>query len=106
MRLTGYLVAASLSLSVAVSEATEGEHYQANQQVIQRMRRVSVDSEAISSIGYHRKTRTLEISFKTPAIYRYVEVPRQVYMDLLASDSKGRFFQQHIRGHYPFWKVK
>ena len=65
------------------------------------MRRQSVDSSAISSVGYDVRRSMLEVKFRRGAIYGYLEVPPQVWKDFLKAPSKGRFFSQHIRGQYP-----
>jgi hypothetical protein len=72
---------------------------------IHRMRRVAVASEAISSLGYHRKTQILEIRFRSGEIYRYRPVTPGLFGEFCAAPSKGKFFQTKIRGRYRFWKV-
>ena len=70
-----------------------------------RLRRVAVNSEAIRSIGYHHKTRTLEVQFRSGDTYRYSKVPKPIYDAFVAAESKGRFFQEQVRGRYDYWKV-
>jgi hypothetical protein len=65
------------------------------------MRRKSVSSSAISSVGYDPKSRTLEVEFTSGGVYDYSEVPKKVYESLMAAPSKGRFLAQRIRGRYP-----
>jgi KTSC domain-containing protein len=65
------------------------------------MRRQSVDSSAISSVGYDARRSMLEVEFRRGAVYDYLEVPPRVWKDLLKAPSKGRFFSQHIRGQFP-----
>ncbi|SRR5581483_263214 len=72
---------------------------------IYRLRRIRVESEAIRSIGYHHKTKTMEVQFHSGDTYRYANVPPAVFNAFLAADSKGRFFQEQIRGRYDYWKV-
>jgi hypothetical protein len=66
-----------------------------------------VDSEMLEAISYDEATGTLKATFrKTSETYEYTEVPRQVYEELLAAESKGRFFQKWVIGKsYPFRKV-
>ena len=42
----------------------------------------------------------LEIEFVNGAVYRYLDVPLAVYRDLMSSESKARFYDSNIRGHY------
>ncbi|HKY34711.1 MAG TPA: KTSC domain-containing protein [Polyangiaceae bacterium] len=65
------------------------------------MLRQVVDSQSLRSIGYDKRTRTLEVEFKSGSLYRYANVPLAVWSDLLQAQSKGRFFQQHVRDHFP-----
>jgi hypothetical protein len=60
----------------------------------------------VASIGYSRTLHALEIEFTRGAIYRFLNVPRSVYRDLIATDSKGRFIAQHIRGQFTFVRVR
>jgi hypothetical protein len=41
------------------------------------------------------------LEFRNGRIYRYFEVPLQQYEELLASDSKGRYFGRNIRDRFP-----
>jgi hypothetical protein len=67
------------------------------------MRRVPVESSCIDSVGYD--TEVLEVRFDNGGIYRYFEVPAQLYRQLLAAESKGRFFNHHIRDDYGYVQV-
>lgn len=92
-------------LFAAQFDATAQFLEEAARPTIHRMRRISVESDAIETIGYHRKTRTLEVAFRTGDVYRYASVPRETFLAFLAAESKGRYFQKRIRGRYPFWRV-
>jgi hypothetical protein len=63
------------------------------------MHRVPVESSSIDSIGYEKKV--LEVRFRNGGLYQYFDVPEQLLALLMQADSKGRFFNQHIRGAYP-----
>ncbi|MBC8165530.1 MAG: KTSC domain-containing protein [Bryobacteraceae bacterium] len=106
MKFTGYVLVGFLTaMSLPAAENTDRSS-NSEMPVIHRMRRVSVDSEAIASIGYHRKTRTLEVRFRSTETYRYAKVPPQVFQEFIASESKGHYFQRQIRGRYTYWKMK
>jgi hypothetical protein len=68
--------------------------------IVSRIPREHVTSTAISSVGYSKRLHALEIEFRNGAIYRYLSVPMSVYQDLMAAESKARFYDQHVRGRY------
>ncbi|HEX5719369.1 MAG TPA: KTSC domain-containing protein [Thermoanaerobaculia bacterium] len=69
------------------------------------MRRRLVSSSAISSVGYDRKAKTLELEFSSGGVYDYYEVPPEVYAELMSAESKGRFISERIRGQYQSERV-
>ena len=62
------------------------------------MNRIPVTSHNIYSIGYDSNSKVLEIEFDTYTVYRYYEVPEDVYDELMASESKGSYFFRKIKG--------
>lgn len=62
-----------------------------------------VESSNLSKVRY--KKGTLEIKFKRGGQYKYSKVPKEEYQALLQADSKGKHFNQHIKGVYDFQKV-
>jgi hypothetical protein len=44
----------------------------------------------------------LELEFCNRAIYQYFGVPAAVHQALLDASSKGRYFNQAIRGRFPY----
>jgi hypothetical protein len=87
-------------LSVGIAFADE------NDIIRSRIKRASVSSSNVASIGYSRHLRALEIEFTRGAIYRFLEVPPDVYRGLIAADSKGHFIAEKIRGKYRFVRVR
>jgi KTSC domain len=69
------------------------------------MRRKSVSSSSVASVGYDSKTQILEIEFHSGSVYDYEEVPPEVYQGLMKASSKGRYFANEIRGQYPSSRV-
>ena len=65
------------------------------------MRRVSVTSSVIASVGYSPEHHQLEVEFRTGAVYEYVGVPPDVHERLMAAESVGRFFNMEVRDTYP-----
>jgi hypothetical protein len=66
------------------------------------MLRLMVKSTAITSMGYDERNRILEIEYKNGTVYRYKEVPRQVWDELRRSDSVGAYVNANIRDKYDF----
>jgi hypothetical protein len=56
---------------------------------------ISVDSEAVSAIGY--ENGTLSIAWRNGKTYTYQGVPVATYQGLMAAESKGKFIAAHIR---------
>ena len=72
----------------------------ADDAITSHISRAPVHSSAISAVGYSKRLHLLEIEFVNGAIYRYLDVPPDVYRDLLAAKSKARFYDQTIRARY------
>ncbi len=64
------------------------------------MQRVPVKSSNILSIGYDSDSLMLEIEFNTKRIYRYSNVPPQVYAGLMKASSHGKYFQDHVNSMF------
>lgn len=47
----------------------------------------------------------LDIEFKSGGKYRYFDVPLSVFNGFANADSRGRFFQESIRGQFKFEKL-
>jgi hypothetical protein len=62
--------------------------------------RQSVQSTAIAKVGYSKRQHILEIEFVSGAVYRYLDLPAAVYRDLMSAESKARFYDFNIKGHY------
>jgi hypothetical protein len=69
------------------------------------MKRVTVSSSNISEIGYDEMTRTLEIVFRSGAVYQYFDVPPHIYSDLLQAASIGQYVNSNIKGYYRYARV-
>jgi hypothetical protein len=72
--------------------------------------RLSVDrhlmeSSSLLSVGYDPQSRTLEVAFRNSGVYRYVDVPPEVYAQMLAAPSKGRFVNDRVKGRYAYRRV-
>ena len=69
------------------------------------MKKYSVASSNISSIGYDPSRDTLEVEFLNGSIYQYFNVPENMYKELMAEPSKGRFLHAHVKNAYPYSRV-
>ena len=69
------------------------------------MRLRPIDSEMLIAAGYDRRSRTLQVIFRTGHIYRYKGVPSTEYDRLMSADSKGKYMHRHIIGHYPYERL-
>ena len=74
--------------------------------ITSHIRREPVESSALAAIGYSNRLHALEIEFRNGLTYRYLKVPRVVYRELLAADSKARFYNKMVRGKYRCLRVK
>jgi hypothetical protein len=63
-------------------------------------------SSAILRIWYEPNDESLFVTFVGGKTYIYEGVPGQLCRSFLAADSRGRFFNVHIRDHYPHRLVK
>ena len=74
--------------------------------VTSRIPRESVASKGIASIGYSKRLHILEVEFVNGAVYRYLQVAPSVHRDLMAADSKARYYDANIKGNYPSVRVR
>ena len=63
--------------------------------------RAPVVSSVIRSIGYDADHAVLEVEFVSGQVYRYHFVQRRTWNELMQSESKGRYFDAHIREKFP-----
>jgi lysyl-tRNA synthetase class 2 len=57
-------------------------------------------------IRYDDETRELEITFTSGKIYRYQNVPLELYIGLLNAESKGEFFSESIKDEFVCSEVR
>ena len=69
------------------------------------MDRIPVESSNLSALGYNISTSTLEIEFNDGSVYQYSDVPLNVYEELMAAGSHGKYFHANIRNVYPCTKI-
>ena len=66
--------------------------------------RTPVESSLLSSIGYSIDA-TLELEFRSGAIYRYFAVPQTVFEGLNAAESKGAYFNRIVRNRFRYQRL-
>jgi hypothetical protein len=59
---------------------------------------IAVDSSVIRAVGYDGSTLTVE--FHSGRVYDHPNVPYHLYIGLMQADSKGAYYNRHIRGKY------
>ncbi len=68
------------------------------------MQMISVASSNIHSIGY--EAGILYVRFiSNGSLYRYYNVPKNVFDGLLAAGSKGSYLHSHIAKVYPYDRI-
>ena len=66
------------------------------------MRVTAVESTTLVKVSYDDAGELLQLEFCSRAVYQYFSVPAAVHQSLLDASSKGRYFNEAIRGHFPY----
>ena len=61
-----------------------------------------VVSSQFSKVKYDSETKQLIITFKNGKRYEYLEVPKKIFDELMASESLGKFFIANIENSFKF----
>lgn len=69
------------------------------------MKRKSVESSNLASVGYDAAKQILEIGFNHGGVYQYFDVSQEVYDELMDADSHGRYFVHNIKNDYEYVKL-
>ena len=67
---------------------------------------VSINSSNIATLGFDKKKKEMEVTFKSGSIYIFFEVAYQRFFRLATATSVGRYFQKNIKGHYSYKRIK
>ena len=65
-----------------------------------------VDSSMVYALGYNQATQELDVVFWSGKIYRYIDVPLEVFEQCLASDSVGQYLRGCVIGCYAEQKLR
>lgn len=68
------------------------------------MFRTQLHSTSLKGAAYCSHKALLELEFRSGAIYRFGGVPEATYRELLRAESKGVYFNHHIRNRFPHTK--
>lgn len=99
-RNSGLVVIAVALLALSPARAAE------QREITSHIARQPVQSHALAAVGYSERLHALEVEFVNGAIYRYSNVPPQLYRDFLGAQSKAQFYDANVRGHFPAVHVK
>ena len=69
------------------------------------MKRQSVESSNLASVGYDKENQILEVQFNHGGVYQYFEVPKNVYEALMNAGSHGKYFVHNIMDDYEYQKM-
>ena len=65
-----------------------------------------VVADHIESIGYDLPSKTLEVAYKTGAVFQYAGIPEMEYEKLINSPAMDLFMNTHVRGHYEYKMIQ
>ena len=66
--------------------------------------RTAVESSVLTSVAYGTD-QTLQLEFRSGAVYRYFAVPLTVFRALLTAESKGAYFNRSIRNRFRYQRL-
>ena len=70
------------------------------------MPRIELNSTSLTAVAYLDRQTLLELEFRNGAVYRYFGVPAETYGELLLAESKGTYFNHHIRNRFAYVKIR
>jgi hypothetical protein len=66
---------------------------------------IAVESSTLATIAYDRTRELLQLEFHSRTFYQYFGVPPTAHEALLRAPSKGTYFNQAIRGKFPYRRI-
>lgn len=76
------------------------QNYKKTKEKTPHANKLQLNSSVISEVEF--QDNVIYITFQTGGVYAYYNVPRKVYDGLVASQSPGKYFHDHIKDKYPF----
>lgn len=68
------------------------------------MEMIKVESSNVERIGW--EDNNLFVEYKGGNLYKYENVTREIYLELLGSKSRGHYLNESIKGKYTYTKIK
>jgi hypothetical protein len=59
----------------------------------------------LASAAYDAAKHILYLRFRSGDVYRYFEIPAELYREFLDAESRGRYFLSHIRNHFRYERL-
>jgi hypothetical protein len=69
------------------------------------MPRIELNSTSLTAAAYLDRQTLLELEFRNGAVYCYFGVSAETYGELLLAESKGAYFNHHIRNRFAYVKI-
>ena len=66
---------------------------------------IAVESSTLATIAYDSTCELLQLEFNSHAFYQYFGVSATVHEALVHAPSKGSYFNQVIRGRFPYRRI-
>jgi hypothetical protein len=64
-----------------------------------------LESKLLAAAAYAAPRQVLYLRFHSGETYRYFTFPAEQYQEFLAAASRGRYFLDHIRNHFPYERL-
>ena len=63
------------------------------------------NSSTLFSASYIEESKVLEVKFNRGAIYRYFDIPKEIFVALCEAESAGSFFNKNIATKFKYIKL-
>ena len=70
------------------------------------MQLTTVESTMLYAAGYDEQTQALEVVFRRGGIYRYRDVPKPMFEQLMKAGSKGQHMRANIIGKFATERIR
>lgn len=67
---------------------------------------IPVESSNVAAVGYHEDVKDIHVQFKNGSTYKYGNVPKEVYEQLVGAASVGGFLNSQIKPNYSCERIK
>lgn len=64
-----------------------------------------LESRMFTATAYAQAEQTLYLRFRSGDVYRYFDFPPERFQELLAAESKGRYFLAEIRDQFRYERL-